>query len=227
MRIQTAALSGVRFRLRDCRVNSVSKLLIFFSGLLTGVVLVVGGGYLLYGAGQRLVEEHRAEWMPDFKQELFESAAELAAARDEYSRWVAAGEVAIWMVDAGALERAESLAAELLAGAEKYPRDWNHGNAIHRAHIALGRVALHRGNLEKAKDHLKEAGETSGSPQLDTFGPNMLLARELLERGEREAVLSYFAACRKFWDMGDAELTRWSESVRAGEMPAFGSNLVH
>ena len=69
------------------------------------------------------------------------------------------------------------------------------------------------------------AGETPGSPQLDTFGPNMALAERLLAGGRREAVLRYLEACRAFWESGGEELERWTQEVREGRTPAFGANL--
>ena len=40
-----------------------------------------------------------------------------------------------------------------------------------------------------------------GSPQLNSFGPIMSLAEELLEQGEPDTVLEFFAECRKFWKL--------------------------
>jgi len=31
------------------------------------------------------------------------------------------------------------------------------------------------------------------------FGPNVSLAKDLIEKGERDTVVEYFEACRKFW----------------------------
>ena len=70
------------------------------------------------------------------------------------------------------------------------------------------------------------AGRTPGSPQLNSFGPNMLLAKELLEKGEREKVLVYFALCAKFWQSGSVQLKLWSTQVKLGSDPDFGANLL-
>jgi hypothetical protein len=53
----------------------------------------------------------------------------------------------------------------------------------------------------------------------------MSLAKDLLERGEVEAVLNYFESCRLFWKMGGARLDAWSKDVQAGNIPNFGANL--
>ena len=72
---------------------------------------------------------------------------------------------------------------------------------------------------------LRASGETPGSPVLGSFGPNMSLAKDLLEHGETEAVLAYFERCRAFWKMGGERLDAWSKEVRAGLIPNFGANL--
>jgi hypothetical protein len=94
---------------------------------------------------------------------------------------------------------------------------------VHHGNLILGRIALRDGDMEKAKEHLLAAGQTPGSPQLNSFGPNMALARELLEKGEKQAVLEYFERCGSFWKR--AELESWARDVKAGEIPDFGANL--
>ena len=88
-------------------------------------------------------------------------------------------------------------------------------------------MALRAGDIETAKVKLLEAAKTDGSPQLNSFGPNMSLAKELIELGERDVVLVYFELCRRFWtgDGHGAVLDEWSAIVAAGGMPRFGANL--
>ena len=43
------------------------------------------------------------------------------------------------------------------------------------------------------------SGKTPGSPQLNSFGPDFMLDRELLEKGERAAVLAHLELVGKFW----------------------------
>jgi hypothetical protein len=45
------------------------------------------------------------------------------------------------------------------------------GDATHEGNIALGRLALLDGDVERAKRHLIEAGKTPGSAPLRSFGP--------------------------------------------------------
>jgi hypothetical protein len=86
---------------------------------------------------------------------------------------------------------------------------------------------LRTGDTEGAKKFLLEAGRTPGSPQLDSFGPNMTLAKELLGKGERSAVLEYFGLCGKFWKMGGDKLREWGALVKDGLVPDFGANLLY
>src|SRR5437762_13634578 len=98
---------------------------------------------------------------------------ELKSAKDEYSRWCALGEAAKASLDRGHDADAKSFAEEMERLTPKYPKDWNYGNAIHDSNIVLGRLALKAGDVEAAKKRLLAAGHSSGSPQLDSFGPDM------------------------------------------------------
>jgi hypothetical protein len=130
--------------------------------------------------------------------------------------------------DAGDFAQADSYARELLADAAELPKDWNNGNAVFFGNMVAGRVALRRDHdTELAKSSLLAAGGTEGSPNLNSFGPNMSLAKDLLEAGERDTVLEYFTLCRSFWTMGTQKLDNWSATVKGGGMPDFGANLVY
>ena len=124
------------------------------------------------------------------------------------------------------ISKAEDLANELLQLSSVEPKDWNYGNAIHFGNMVLGQVALRKGELEKAEMYLLKSGETPGSPQLNTFGPNMSLAKELLEAERPDAVLKYFELCSKFWEMSGDKLEVWAILAQNGKVPDFGANLV-
>jgi hypothetical protein len=91
--------------------------------------------------------------------------------------------------------------------------------------LVQGRIALRNGRVDEAKKFLQEAGKTPGSPQLGSFGPNMSLAKDLLENGETNAVLEYFQQCGKFWKMAGGQLDTWAADVKEGRKPNFGANL--
>ena len=144
-----------------------------------------------------------------------------------YFRWLVLACVGMRKVEAGEIVKAKRFGDELLHLSEKYKDDWNYGNAIHKGNLILGRVALRQGNIKAAKQYLIHAGETPGSPQLDSFGPNMSLAKELLEAGEKEAVLDYFRKCANFWEMDFGKLKNWAEIIQSGRTPKFGPHLLY
>jgi hypothetical protein len=92
---------------------------------------------------------------------------------------------------------------------------------IHGSNIALGRIALKEGNVEAAKRYLLEAGKAPGSPALDTFGPDLTLAADLLARGERDAILEYLELCANFWGSGQGRLGYWIAELKNGGTPNF------
>jgi hypothetical protein len=116
---------------------------------------------------------------------------------------------------------ATELAERALALTPSYKDDWNIGNAIHFAHTVLGLGALHNNDLTRTVRELGEAGATRGSPQLDSFGPTMELAKAVLRRGESEAVLAYLQQCRTFWKMGGVWLDLWEQKIRGRTVPNF------
>lgn len=97
--------------------------------------------------------------------------------------------------------------------------EWNSGNNIHHGNMTLGRIAFAAGDVEAAKQHLLKAGTTTGSPQLNSFGPEMTLANELLQKGEKDVVLEYLAFCAKFWESGKDRLEKWLVTVKEGQIP--------
>jgi hypothetical protein len=141
----------------------------------------------------------------------------------ETRRFYALPQIAKAALKAGADEKAARAAKDLLDGAEKN----RSGDAVFTGHTVQGLLALKRGDVAAAGSELLASGKTSGSPVLNSFGPNVSLAKALIERGERDIVLRYFDECRIFWKQGLQQLDRWSEVVRAGGMPEFGANLVY
>ena len=145
---------------------------------------------------------------------------------DELGKRYLLSELAKSAFEAGETEQARSWAIQLLSQGTIDKKDWNYGNAIHHGHIILGRIALLSGNLGEAREHLIAAGETPGSPQLNSFGPSMTLAKELLEKGERDAVIRYFQVCANFWK-NHSELDGWTAIVKDGGIPNFGAHLAY
>lgn len=126
---------------------------------------------------------------------------------------------------AGELAKAKDYANRLLMTDFVVNSAGRAGNEIHAANIILGRIALKQGDLKRAKEHLRKAGQVSGGATLSSFGPNMSLAKELLEQGEAQIVLEYLDLCNLFWDRGREDLQHWEVTIRKGGMPDFGANL--
>ena len=101
----------------------------------------------------------------------------------------------------------------------------DYGGAMSDANIVLGRVALKKGQVEEAKRYLLAAGRSPTSPYLANYGPNMGLAKDLLEKGDRQTVLEYLDLCRKFWSNGSAQLTQWTQQIKDGKTPDFKGSL--
>ena len=177
-------------------------------------------GSLLVGCDSGFTKARRAS-------RLEHVAKKLAEAKSPEERFYALGDMAKESFIAGRTNDALNYAKELATMTPKYVRDWNYGNAIQDANLVFGRLAVLEGRLTDAKNFLILAGESPGSPQMDSFGPNMSLAKDLLERGEREVVLDYFKLCKKFWDPQFSKLDEWAKEVEAGRIPDFGANLVY
>ncbi|MEI8290132.1 MAG: hypothetical protein WCH99_11725 [Verrucomicrobiota bacterium] len=113
---------------------------------------------------------------------------------------------------------------------------WDYGNIIYGGNQLLGQIALREGKPKEARDFLHQAGQTPGSPQLNSFGPDNLLARDLLHHGEpadREAVLAYLDDIARFWANPDKapssykeytvkkrqQIETWKTAIRAGNIP--------
>jgi tetratricopeptide (TPR) repeat protein len=151
----------------------------------------------------------------------FQAAYNLSSAME---RNTLLGSLAKVAIEAGEIDAAATYAEEMLQMAET---GWDEGNCIHHGNLILGRIALAEGKVEDAKVHLIRAGQNPGSPQLNSFGPNMVLAKALLEMGEKEVVLDYFELCGEFWEMSRGRLTQWANLVQEDRVPEFGANLAY
>lgn len=155
----------------------------------------------------------------------FELAEQLTP--DPQEKWHLMNDLAKAAFLAGEYDHAIAWAQQSITAAAQYPKDWNYGNAIHHGNITVGRVALQRNDIATAKQSLLAAGKTRGSPQLNSFGPSMTLASELLARGERETVLEYLQLCKNFWRMNDGRLDAWTNAIKTGKAPDFNPNLAY
>ena len=149
---------------------------------------------------QRNASSHRLreEWEPLDSRHLFETARDVigrprsVAPMSPDAGWNALAH--------GDLTQVSVIAAALLAqAANTSGQHWNYGNLLHDGHILAGYVRLREGDLDVAGRELLAAAQTPGSPTLDTFGPDLSLAWELLRVGRQQAALEYFIGVARFW----------------------------
>jgi hypothetical protein len=171
-------------------------------------------------AGQQRMSQLETTFPRSPAQELADLEQDTGGA-DPMRRSERLDELALLAAKIGDSAKAKTYATDLLAAAQRDKGGWNYGNAIHDGHVVLGLVALHNDDILTADRELLEAGKTTGSPQMNSFGPNMTLAQELLNKGERNTVLDYFELCRKFWKSGATRLDSWSDAVRNGGTPSL------
>ena len=131
---------------------------------------------------------------------------------------------------------AQSLATEYLQASKSFPCNWNYGNAIHDSNAVLGLLALHSGKRNEAAQFLVSAGKTPGSPQLNSFGPSLLLAKEVAQAGQFTAVEAYLRSVQTFWKPVDMSvlgallpyfrdpdpISTWIKQAHEGKVPDFG-----
>ena len=147
------------------------------------------------------------------------AALETATTDEEVFCALPQAAIAAWHL--GQIDLAISLAERTLTLAPDFMDNWNYGNAVHYGHHALGLCALHNGQTDEAVAQLHQAGSTPGSPQLNSFGPSMQLAKALAAQGEFDAVLTYLEQCRVFWKSGEVWLDIWKKKLQAGIVPNF------
>ncbi|MBI2302865.1 MAG: hypothetical protein HYU66_28495 [Armatimonadetes bacterium] len=161
---------------------------------------------------------------PD-EERFHDAVADLRHARSDDDRFYALNAAAKKGFVLGKTPQAKKYAEELLELAPKFKWNWNYANAIQDGNLVLGRIACCEGRMDDAKRYLMEAGKCGNSPQLTNFGPDLNLAKDLLDKGEKDAVVEYLQLCRSFWREHDGRLDRWCDEVRAGKSPDFGPNL--
>jgi tetratricopeptide (TPR) repeat protein len=148
----------------------------------------------------------------------------LSRAEDDRKRFYNLTNVATTAFGAGELQRAEEMACEMLRVAPAFKNDWNFGNAVYWSNIVLGKIAFSQTKIVMACDHLISASQTSGSPQLNSFGPEFVLCSQLANSGKLDCVRKYLSNCEKFWEMNGGQLSAWIEDLDNGVVPSFNNS---
>jgi len=95
--------------------------------------------------------------------------------------------------------------------------------AVQRANTILGRVALRTDDITGAKRFLLDSADSNAARDIALSGPILVLAQELIERGERETVVQYLEDCLALWPRGEAILRIWIAQIHEGRTPNFGN----
>lgn len=138
-------------------------------------------------------------------------------------RFQTLGTAAKYAFELKQLEDSAKHAEELLSLSAQFKDDSGYGTAIQDGNIVIGRIALQKGDLAEAKRRLGEAGRGPGSDVIAAYGPDLQLAKELLERGERSAVVDYLRLIANFWKPEDGRLDRWVEELQSGKTPELSA----
>lgn len=119
----------------------------------------------------------------------------------------------------GECKKVIGLAKEYLKLAKEYNKNWNYGNAIHDGNAILGMCSLNDGDIAKANEYLLAASRSPGSPQLDSFGPELKLANELLKLNQDLQVIKYLENISTFWKETKTPINEVILKIKNGETP--------
>lgn len=112
---------------------------------------------------------------------------------------------------AGEFEKAEQYARQTLAE----PSDAY--DSVHTGNVVLGLIALQNDDIAGAGAYLLAAARTKGK-SLDRWGPNLALAKALLDKGQNDVVLEYFQLCKAFVTK-NPKLDDWIAMLKSGRAP--------
>ena len=251
--VSTAEVTAFMQSFRQGGLDAVSKISLNPKRvplLLAAIEREPAGLWVTYLQGICFHVEHAAarKLPPARRSEVYARAIEyLAAAKETVSKALEADPqnrqlkhnlgtldegLALAYVESGTRIKEARALAEAVLAANTETNDWNYGNIIYDMHSLLGRIALREGDMAAAKRHLVESGKTPGSPQLNSFGPDFVLAGELLQKGERDVVLEHLDKIAVFWANPDRnpsrsslalehqkQIEKWKQTIRAGQIP--------
>ena len=112
----------------------------------------------------------------------------------------------------------ETKARNLLSWARRNSEDTDYGAAIFLANMALGVVAMNRGDKDAAAQDLISASEAPATEFMRITPIDMTVARELVDAGERDAMAKFLDRCAAF-NFRSKELQDWATQIRKGKNP--------
>jgi len=121
-------------------------------------------------------------------------------------------------------QRAVDGAAEL---AKRNPQQA--ATLINRGNSVLGRIALARGDVAQARERLRASLQFAAPASINfsVAGPDLSLAEDLVDAGERDAVIEYLEASRQFWPYDRGLTGHYIRSIKAGKKREAFANFTH
>lgn len=118
-------------------------------------------------------------------------------------------------LEAGALIRAKGISQAIVNA------HIGDDSAVRLQHTTiLGRIALRQNDLESAKRHLLDSVPKSRSTAESFYMPTFTLAREILEKEQKEIVIKYLELIAPLWK--HPKIPKWKEEIRNGKIPSDG-----
>ncbi len=103
--------------------------------------------------------------------------------------------------------------AQTLVDGKRSFYDWNVG------HTVLGRLALAQGNAAQAKEHLLASVKPPAQFKNPTAQPNMTLAQEILDAGDKDTVVQFLEASRPVWPFDQGRIDHMINFVKRAVPP--------
>lgn len=171
-------------------------------------------------------EANRAE-DPRERARLFSEAMALAADRDKPSYLADAAKAEFEAGDDQAAARDAQKAID--AAADLVKKNPNQAaDFINRGNSVLGRIALARGDAQEARARLRAAMNIpADANNFRANGPDMSLAQDMAEAGERDAVIAYLEASRQIWLYDRGLIDHYIRSLKAGKKREAFANFTH
>jgi tetratricopeptide (TPR) repeat protein len=183
--------------------------------ILLGSLVLIGLGYWAYTSVSYLR-------LPDYEK----AEIELRKANNDFDRFMALEDATRSYYKYEKYSEARNRAEQLLTLSLANKSDYNiYGDGYYTAHTILGRLDLHAGRPEQAIQHLFESVKTPGSAVLASFGPDMSLANDLLDKGYKAPVIKFLNGCKRFWEYEEGKLDTWIKYINDGKKPDFSLNL--
>jgi hypothetical protein len=132
-----------------------------------------------------------------------------------------------WIAESSRRTRFDTQYAARLIRENGHSADPAYGYAVYTGNLILAQAALDRDDLESSRKFLLKAATTTGFRYIEQNGPDAVVARSLLQRGDRDTVLDYLRRFHKLWPRGMQVLERWETTISAGRIPNFNNRAIN